>query len=489
MPGRRLRRGDSIGGFTLEDLLHQGGMARLWGVSHPAHDLPLLMKMPLLREGDDPTVVVGFEVEQMIMPRLSGPHVPRFVAAGLDGAQPWLVMERIPGQTAEREKKDLPLAVNEIVRIGSRTAQALTALHAQNVVHLDIKPGNIMFRPDGKAVLIDFGLSRHAQLPDLLQEEFRIPIGTAPYMAPEQVMRIRSDSRSDIFSLGVMLYHLATGHYPFGQSSTGTGLRRRLWRDPEPPARINAAVPPWLQEVILHALEPDPQQRYATAAQMRFDLQHPDQVVLGSRANRTRQDGIFQALRRRLQAKAAFAAARKTAPRNWEAPIAMVAIDPADGAEGLPAALRLTASRLMTIAPAARLACVSVLKTSATQIDRTLDDEGRNRHLMQLVALKHWGQSLAVAPERLSFHVLEAVDPAAALLEFALSNHVDHVVIGARGSSALRRHLGSVSSEVVARAQCSVTVVRLPQEGGRWLSLPVGPDVDPAQGTGTSLAP
>ena len=97
-----------------------------------------------------------------------------------------------------------------------------------------------MFRESGEAVLIDYGLSHHNQLPDLLQEEFRLPYGTAPYMAPERLLGVRDDPRSDLFSLGVLLYFFTTGERPFGETETLRGMRRRLWRDPHPPRRLQA---------------------------------------------------------------------------------------------------------------------------------------------------------------------------------------------------------------------------------------------------------
>src|SRR5690606_6692365 len=130
------------------------------------------------------------------------------------------------GDTLRSRFLQAPLPVDEVARIGASVAQALHALHAQHVVHLDVKPSNIMFRESGEAVLVDFGLSRHDQLPDLLEEEFTLPMGTAPYMSPEQVQFVRSDPRSDLFALGVMLYHLATGERPFGQPTTVVGLRK-----------------------------------------------------------------------------------------------------------------------------------------------------------------------------------------------------------------------------------------------------------------------
>ncbi len=98
------------------------------------------------------------------------------------------------------------------------------------------------------------------------------------------------------------------------------------------------------------------------------------------------------------------------------------------------------------------------------ELDRTLDDEGQNIHLKRLVELKHWAQPLALAENRITFHVLEAIDPAAALLDYSRANHVDHIVLGARTDSALRNILGSVSGEVVAKAPRTVTVVRPPRQ-------------------------
>jgi serine/threonine protein kinase len=221
----------------------------------------------------------------MILPRLTGPHVPRFMAAGDFDVQPYIVMERIGGSSIKARLGEVPLPWREVVEIGTRVAKALHDIHRQHVIHLDVKPSNIMFRDTGEAVLIDYGFARHEHLPDLLAEEFREPFGTTPYMAPEQVLQDRSDPRSDLFALGVMLYFLVTGQRPFG-TPRGRKIRERLWRDAVPPRALNTECPPWLQEVILHCLEVDPRERYATAAQLALDMEHPDQVQLTARAER-----------------------------------------------------------------------------------------------------------------------------------------------------------------------------------------------------------
>ena len=297
--------GVMVDGFRLEQLVHRGGMAMLWRVTRPDLPGPVLMKVPRIGEGADPAAIVSFEMEQMIMPKLSGIHVPKFVAAGDFSAQPYLAMEEIEGATLLPRLSQLPLPYAEVAEIGVKLATALDDLHRQHVVHLDIKPSNIMFRPSGEAVLLDFGLSHHDQLPDLMQEEFRLPFGTAPYMSPEQLRGIRNDPRSDIFALGVLLYFFSTGVRPFGEGERLATMRRRLWRDPVPPRALRADYPQWLQEIVLRCLEIEPAWRYPTAAQLAFDLSHPDQVKLtgragklkkGSSGNRVGVFGNFRAL-------------------------------------------------------------------------------------------------------------------------------------------------------------------------------------------------
>src|SRR3954449_11978012 len=208
---RGLEPGQEVDGFRLEERMHQGGMAVLWRVTHPAQRLPLVMKVPLIAYGEGPGAIVGFEVEQMILPRLSGPHAPTFVAAAGFDAQPYIVMERIAGASLLSVLEETPLAPQRVADIGAKVAAALHDIHRQHVIHHDVKPSNVMVRESCEAVLIDFGLSRHDQLPDLLQEEFHLPLGTGPYISLEQVMGDRTDPRSDLFALGVMLYFSPRG--------------------------------------------------------------------------------------------------------------------------------------------------------------------------------------------------------------------------------------------------------------------------------------
>nr|WP_316651835.1 bifunctional serine/threonine-protein kinase/universal stress protein [uncultured Gellertiella sp.] len=461
MAAARLHPGLELDGFALQELAHTGGMARLWIVTHPGHEQPLLMKVPMIGEGDDPAAIVSFEMEQMILPRLTGPHVPQHIANGDFATHPYIVMERLPGKSLYPILKELPLAPRAVAELGVKIATAVDALHRQHVVHLDLKPSNILFRDSGEAVLIDYGLARHNLLPDLMEEEFRLPYGTAPYMAPEQILRCRSDYRSDIFAMGVLLYFFATGERPFGDPQRLKGLKRRLWRDPWPPRALNPAIPPALQEVILRALEVNPARRYPTAAQMAADLKDLSAVTLSSRARKVKRDPCIEVIRRRFNPEPLERPRVRQQPGQLSnAPIVAVAIDLGDSSADLMEALRVTTQRIIEKSPQARVACINILKINRLALDTMLDESGQNKHVQRLVELKNWAAPLDAPEGVVTFHVLEAVSPADAILDYARQNYVDHLVMGARAASTMRSLLGSVSGEVAAHAPCTVTVVR-----------------------------
>ena len=468
-----LRQGQTLDGFVLGARIHKSTMSDVWECSRPGaglHALPMLMKVPRLAEGEDPAAIVGFEMEQMILPRLSGPHVPRFIAAGDFSKQPYLVFERIEGQSLLPKLSLLPLPIPEVVEIGAKVALALDDLHRQHLVHLDVKPSNVMVRPSGEAVLIDFGLSSHAELPDLLAEEFRLPYGTGPYMAPEQVLGHRRDPRSDQFSLGVLLYFFATGTRPFGEPERMAGLRRRLWRDPHPPRKLRPDLPPWLQEIVLRCLEVNPAWRYPSASQLAFELRNADQVKLTARSERLQRDPFTAVLRRRFsdghtrEIKSAAKASQVAG-----APIVAVAIDLDETAGPLAEALRMNVEQLLRTLPGARVACLNVVGWVGGESPADLGLSGvaesapspiKNRYLQRLIELRHWAEPLKLEEGRVTCHVLEASQAASAILDYVRQNQVDHVVMGARAHSARRALLGSVSAEVASNAPCSVTVVR-----------------------------
>lgn len=459
MAKAHLAPGMTIDGFRLEERLHRGGMAVIWRVSRSDIDIPIVMKMPFLDHDGDIALLVGFEVEQMIMAELKGPHVPRWIANGEFTVQPHIVMEYLAGETLLRRMRETPYGIDEVVTLGQQLAAAVGDLHLQHVLHLDLKPANVLFRPTGEAVLIDYGLSRHEQLPDLLEEQFHKPTGTAEYMAPEQLMRVRNDRRSDIFAIGAILYEAATGELPFGAPARLSLVRQRVWRDPIPPRRLKAEVPPALQEIILKCLEPMPDRRYQTAEALLFDLRHLDLVELTERAERRERADLKTTWKRWLGVRRTMreikASATKPPPH---VPIILVAVDLRPGHDEMHAAQLDAVVNVLANMPGARIACVNVMATALLALDENVDKAGENIHVQRLAALRAWAKPLDLPKGKITYHLMENRSVPSAIIDFAKSNSVDHLVIGAPLLAGGAR----IIAQITADAPCSVTVVRTP---------------------------
>jgi len=433
-----IKPGDVIDGFVVGRHLHSGAMGNIYLIER---DGPrLIMKVPRLEPSEG---IIGFETEATIVPALRGAHVPRFVAAGDLARTPYLVTEWIDGVSLEEL---LPLPIDDVIRVGAAIADALHSVHEQETIHLDLKPENVILKNDGTAALIDFGFAHHARYPDLLAEETRFGAGSAAYVSPEQIRGTREDPRADIFALGVVLYEMATGRFPFGEPDTD--VRNRLWLDPMPPRQLAPAIEPWLQEVILRCLEVDAEQRYQSAAHVAFDLRNPEQIVLTARATKAKQATVTQQIRRFFKARRE----RADRPRHFaapahRAPIVMVAVDTTHLDDERQPAIRRATAQVLSLSTEFRLVCVTVFPS-------------REKHLEHLVRLRHWVEPLRMPAQRISLHAIESDDAAAALVEFARCNHVDLIVLGAPGPTD-HSWGRSVASSVTANASCSVHVVRV----------------------------
>jgi len=456
--------GSEIDGYCLGEKIHAGGMAVIYRLTGPKGPLPLIMKLPRLGHGEPAANVISFEVERMVLGALSGPHVPRLIAFGDVETRPYLLMEYVEGTSLNDWVQRAPIPAADVARLGAALADAVHDLHRNDVVHLDVKPENVLYRPSGTAVLIDYGLAHHNNYPDLLAEEFRFPVGNWPYMSPEQIMGVRCDPRSDIFALGVVLYELATGRLPFGMPTSMSQLRQRLYRDPLPPRALAAATPEWLQEIILHCLEVDAAKRYASAAQVAFDLVHHDQVAITERGTRLRRANWKTVFRRWLRA-AGYEPAPCPPPSRQinTAPIVLVAIASGNRDDAIYGALRDAVQRLIAADNQCRVACVTVMPPEPALGAARIEDSATRQHIKHLVELRHWARPLKLPEERVTYHVLESNNPATALIDYAKVNNVDQILIGAPPRRTASRLLGgTVAAQVVAHGPCSVTVVRPP---------------------------
>ncbi|OYQ38879.1 serine/threonine protein kinase [Rhodoferax sp. TH121] len=462
-----LEPGATLDGFTIEECIHSGGMAHIYRVVYadgrPGPGFSMAMKIPRMTAGDGAENIVSFEVECQIMQVLQGKYTPRFVAAGDLQRTPYLVMEYVHGHTLQHWLDGpQPLAVEIITQLGAATARAAHALHQQNTVHLDLKPANVLLRDDGSAVLLDFGLSCHAHYPDLLAEQLRKAVGSPGWIAPEQVVGVRGDPRSDVFAIGVMLYQLCTGELPFGAPQTAAGLRQRLWVDPTPPRKLRPDIPAWLQEVVLRCLEPEAAKRYPSAAHLAFDLMHPTQVHVTHRGTNVVGTPFRTHFKRWLKAAGMHyqPSPLASAQQVQEVPIVMVAVPHKDASDTTLYSLRQAVARSLGTRPGARLACVTVISSSET----SASDESRsetNVHRRYLTALRQWAQPLDHPGHQTSCHVLESGDVAQALLDYARGNHVSVIVMGAATHGLkTQRFVATVPIKVAMDAPCTVILVK-----------------------------
>ena len=433
--------GAVVDGFAIGERIHQGAMGNIYRVTRPDLTAPMIMKVPRVGPNEPAEGIISFETEATIVPVLSGPHVPHCVAVGDLARTPYLVTEWIEGESLEQLLALGPLPPAKVAEIGASIADALHSIHQQGAIHLDLKPANVIVKRDGPVVLIDFGFAHHARYPDLLAEETRFGAGSAPYISPEQILGRRDDPRSDVFSLGVVLYEMAIGRLPFGEPDTD--VRNRLWLDPTPPRAIVPELEPWMQEIILRCLEPNTDVRYQSASHVAFDLRNPAQVVLTARARKASRAGLIGQLRRFWTARSRYKHRfGKAEPQTSRFPIVMVAVDTMNLDDDGQHAIQRVVSQILSLSGEFRVVCVSIVPASPS-------DES-NVYLEHSIRLRHWTAPLQLPAQRLSLHVIASDDAAEALLELARGNNVDLIVLGASRAAVT----------VAANARCSVHIVR-----------------------------
>lgn len=457
------QEGKVVDGFMLGTEVHRGGMASLYSATKEGIDVPILLKIPRVGRDQPVESLIGFETELTILRSLKSPYVPKYLGSGNMATRPYIAMERVDGRPLEDLiKEGKVFTIDEVVQIGADLAQAVQSLHAQDAIHLDIKPENILIDEKGRLTLIDFGLSHHARFPDLLAEEMRKGIGSAPYISPEQVTGIRSDYRSDIFSIGVILYELLTGELPFGNPQSMSGLRKRMWAQAFPPRAIRKEIPRWLQEIVLRCLEPRAADRYQSAARLRQVLRDHESVTLTERADRVDPLSFWENLKRMFRA-AGYEPSPSPRPSvgNDDAPLMVAAIDTRQSDENLRDRMQTTAKNLLQAYPESRLVCISTIASTPTFEGNQESETASGIVRGHLVQLMEWAKPLKLPPERISYHVLEALDPASRIVEFAKDNDASLILIGASHKPPNKVTPWRTSmTKIVEEAPCSVHIVR-----------------------------
>jgi eukaryotic-like serine/threonine-protein kinase len=283
-----VQAGDVLDGrFEISELIGRGGMGSVFKATDLTTGRPLAIKIPFFELESDPTFYSRFEREIEIGKRLDHPGVLKILAVERP-SRPYLAMEYLQGETLwDRLQRGRPLSTGEALRIATLICESMEYMHHNGIVHRDLKPTNIMLCRDGSIRIMDFGIAMMDTMRRLTFSGFTGRLGTPHYMAPEQINGRRGDARTDVYSLGALLYEMTTGHAPFDeQLDLYSVMNARLVGDPVSPRVYNRMLAPEVEEIILHALARDPGDRYLTAATMKAELVAPERVQVTGRADR-----------------------------------------------------------------------------------------------------------------------------------------------------------------------------------------------------------
>ena len=265
-PGRLLR-----GRYRLESRLASGGMAQVWQGTDEVLRRRVAVKVLHPHLAADETFVARFRQEAVAAARLAHPGIVSIYDTCSDDGVEAIVMELVEGRTL-RDRLDDPTPLDpwQAAGVAAQVAEALEAAHRSGLVHRDIKPANVLLCGDGRVKVADFGIAKALAEADLTQPG--LMVGTAKYLAPEQVRGEPVDPRTDIYSLGVVLYEMLCGRAPFSAETDAATALARLHRDPLRPRQVRAGVPRALEEVVGKAMAREPSARYASASDLRAAL-------------------------------------------------------------------------------------------------------------------------------------------------------------------------------------------------------------------------
>jgi serine/threonine-protein kinase len=261
--------------FEITDVIERTGMAAIFkALDHQSLQV-VAIKVPHPEFEGSPGNAVRFAREAAITGKLDHTGILKIIPVA-NKSRPYIVMEYLEGKTLyDVLDHRRPLPACEALQLASRLCDILEYLHRQGVIHRDLKPGNIMISDDGSPHIIDFGV---AKCRELELGGISAQIGTPEYMAPEQIRGDRTDGRTDIYSLGVILYEIVTGERPFHGDTSDDIFNARLTGNPRPPREINSSLSEQVEEIILHAMSPNPADRYSSAAAMKAELDSPERV-------------------------------------------------------------------------------------------------------------------------------------------------------------------------------------------------------------------
>jgi tetratricopeptide (TPR) repeat protein len=262
-----------LGHYRVVEAIGAGGMGQVYR----AHDLQLDRDVALkvIPPGtlNDESTRRQFRTEALALAKLNHPNIATVHEFGSQDGVDFIAMELIPGLTLRDTLASGALPESDVIRLGLQLAEGLAAAHEHGVVHRDLKPGNLILRPDGRLKILDFGLARVTRVThdgDVSQTQTGTiaPTGTLPYMAPEQLRSLPADARTDVYAAGAVLYEMVTGERPFPQQQVPELMGAILHQSPDPPSARHPRVASGLEQIILKALEKDPNRRFQHAREL-----------------------------------------------------------------------------------------------------------------------------------------------------------------------------------------------------------------------------
>jgi serine/threonine protein kinase len=290
-----LAAGQSLDGrFTLARLIKEGGMSLVFQALDQRTGGQVALKVPFSRHEEDPIYFARFQQEERIGGKIDHPSVVRTLPTG-DKSRPYIVMELLDGQLlSDYLGQNHPIPIEKALDLAVRIAKAMEYIHGLGILHRDLKPANVMLCRDGTIRVFDLGLALDKDSPEVPARLGGQSLGTPDYMPPEHVLGKPGDARSDIYCLGAMLYEMVTGAVPFQAPDLFDLMHARIVGDPPAPSRLNPKISPQVEEIILRAISRAPENRYASMADFRKDLEAPETVVVTGRAQRLRAPNVWR---------------------------------------------------------------------------------------------------------------------------------------------------------------------------------------------------
>ncbi len=283
---REVGVGENLDQYKLIEVIARSGMASIFKAVDQISGATVAIKVPYMQFESDVVFYGRFQREEEVGRRLNHPGIVK-VLTPRKKSRMYIAMEYIEGdslRSMERTEGGMP--VEKALDLARQLADTLVYMHGEGVVHRDLKPENVLVTAEGRTKVMDFGIALDESARRLTWSGLSSTIGTPDYMAPEQVSGRRGDVRTDIYSLGVILYEMLTGHLPYSGPNVYNVMRSKTSEDPQPPSAFKPDIDPHLEEIILHAIERNPRDRYASAAEMLEDLRDPSRVVPKNRAER-----------------------------------------------------------------------------------------------------------------------------------------------------------------------------------------------------------